>query len=88
MMLQNEFQGPVNIGSEEMVSINDLVSLISDIAGKSIEVKHISGPTGVRGRNSNNDLIREKLNWDYKMKLSQGLALTYSWILEQTAKLT
>ena len=86
MMLQNKFQGPVNIGSEEMVSINNLVSITSNIAGKSIKINHISGPTGVRGRNSNNDLIREKLNWDNKMKLSQGIALTYTWILEQTKK--
>ena len=86
MMLQDEFQGPVNIGSEEMVSINDLVSMTSNIAGKFVRVKHISGPTGVRGRNSNNDLIREKLNWDYKMNLSEGMTLTYNWILEQTKK--
>lgn len=83
LMSQNSFQGPVNIGSEEMVSINDLVSLTSNIAGKSINVIHTPGPTGVRGRNSNNDLIREKLNWDYKMKLSQGLDITYNWISKQ-----
>jgi GDP-D-mannose 3', 5'-epimerase len=88
MMLQNNFQGPVNIGSEEMVSINNLVKITSSIAGKTIQIKYIDGPTGVRGRNSNNDLIREKLNWDYKMKLSQGLTLTYLWILEQTKKST
>jgi GDP-D-mannose 3',5'-epimerase len=86
MMMQNEFQGPVNIGSEEMVSINELVSITSSIAGKSIQIEYISGPTGVRGRNSNNELIREKLDWEYQMNLSQGIDLTYKWILEQTVK--
>lgn len=83
LMLQDEFLGPVNIGSEEMVTINQLVELVSEISSKSVKVKHIDGPTGVRGRNSSNGLIREKLGWDYQMTLKQGLAKTYTWITNQ-----
>jgi GDP-D-mannose 3',5'-epimerase len=83
LMSQDEFIGPVNIGSDEMVSINELVQITAKIAGKSIEVEHIEGPTGVRGRNSNNDLIKEKLNWEYKMQLSEGIQITFEWIKNQ-----
>ena len=83
LMLQNDFIGPVNIGSEEMVTINKLVSIVSEISKKKISIKHIEGPTGVRGRNSSNKLIREKLGWDYRMTLKQGLESTYDWILQQ-----
>ena len=83
LMMQSDFFGPVNIGSEEMVSINELVKITADIAGKNIKIKHIEGPTGVRGRNSSNDLIREKLNWDYTMTLKEGIEKTYSWITNQ-----
>ena len=83
LMLQNDFIGPVNIGSEEMVTINKLVSMVSDISKKKISIKHIEGPTGVRGRNSSNKLIREKLGWDYRMTLTQGLESTYDWIFQQ-----
>jgi GDP-D-mannose 3', 5'-epimerase len=72
--------GPVNIGSEEMVSINTLADTAAKVAGKAITKKHIDGPLGVRGRNSNNDLIREKLQWDYSMSLEDGIAKTYNWI--------
>lgn len=82
-MDQDEFYGPVNIGSEEMVTINELVNIVSQIAGKKISIKHIDGPLGVRGRNSNNDLIRQKLNWDFKKPLSYGLEFTYRWIESQ-----
>ena len=64
-LVQSDFTGPVNIGSEEMVSINGLVDIAAKAADKKVEKNHIEGPLGVRGRNSNNDLIREKLNWDY-----------------------
>ena len=85
LMQQDNFIGPVNIGSEEMVSINQLVEIVSEVARKEITIKHINGPTGVRGRNSSNELIREKLGWEYQMGLREGIALTYSWISEQVA---
>ena len=72
--------GPVNIGSEEMVSINKLADTAAKVAAKVITKKHIDGPLGVRGRNSNNDLIREKLNWNYSMTLEEGIRKTYDWI--------
>jgi len=83
LMLQDSFIGPVNIGSEEMVTINELVEITAKVAAKSITVENIVGPTGVRGRNSSNDLIREMLNWDYEMTLEQGITKTYGWIAEQ-----
>ena len=82
-LLRSNFQGPLNIGSEEMVTINNLVDLVASIAEKEIKVKHIDGPLGVRGRNSDNKLIDEKLNWSPKMKLADGLKLTYNWINKQ-----
>jgi len=66
-----------------MVSINQLVDTAAKVAGKTIEKNHIDGPLGVRGRNSNNDLIREKLGWDYKQTLEEGIAKTYEWISNQ-----
>ena len=85
-LMQSEFMGPVNIGSEEMVTINQLVATVAKVAGKTININHIDGPLGVRGRNSNNDLIREKLNWDYGMTLEQGISKTYQWILGEIEK--
>lgn len=82
-LLRSDFPGPVNIGSEEMVSINQLVDTIADIAGKRIEKHHISGPQGVRGRNSDNRLIREKLDWAPSRTLREGLEVTYAWIEAQ-----
>ena len=84
--MESDFLGPVNIGSEEMVSINQLVDTAARVAGKTIEKNHIDGPLGVRGRNSNNDLIREKLGWDYKQTLEEGIRKTYIWISEQIVK--
>ena len=75
--------GPVNIGSEEMVTINQLVDIAAEVAEKEVSKIHIDGPLGVRGRNSNNDLIREKLDWDYQMTLKKGIRYTYCWINEQ-----
>jgi nucleoside-diphosphate-sugar epimerase len=69
-----------------MVTINELVSIASEVAKKNINITHIDGPVGVRGRNSNNDLIREKLNWDYEMTLEQGIAKTYEWISNEINK--
>lgn len=85
-LMQSDFTGPVNIGSEEMVTINKLVDIVCNIAEKNLEKVHVDGPTGVRGRNSNNDLIREKLGWDYSMSLQEGLARTYRWINDQVIR--
>lgn len=85
-LVQSNFMGPVNIGSEEMVSINCLADTASKVAGKKIIKKHIDGPLGVRGRNSNNDMIREKLKWDYSMTLEEGISITYNWINLQLNK--
>jgi len=82
-MMDSDFMGPVNIGSEEMVSINQLVDTAAKVAGKTIEKNHIDGPLGVRGRNSNNDLIRKELGWDYSQTLEEGIRKTYEWIVEQ-----
>ena len=82
-MMNSEFIGPVNIGSEEMVTINQLVDTAAKVADKVVEKNHIDGPLGVRGRNSNNDLIREKLGWDYSQTLEEGIRKTYNWIKEQ-----
>jgi nucleoside-diphosphate-sugar epimerase len=82
-MMESDFQGPVNIGSEEMVTINQLVDTAAKVANKKVEKIHIDGPLGVRGRNSNNDLIREKLGWDYSQTLEDGILKTYNWISEQ-----
>lgn len=86
-LVQSDFTGPVNIGSEEMVSINELSKIVSEVAGKVITKIHkLDGPLGVKARNSNNKLIREKLNWDYTMSLRQGISKTYKWINEQVNK--
>lgn len=83
MMEHANFVGPVNIGSEEMVTINQLVDIAAKVAGKQITKKYIPGPLGVRGRNSENSLIREKLGWDYEQTLEVGIEKTYTWIVEQ-----
>ena len=82
-LLRSSFEGPVNIGSEEMVSINQLVDLVADIAGKTIHKNHIAGPLGVRGRNSDNTLIGEQLGWKPSQTLRAGLEKTFAWIGSQ-----
>jgi GDP-D-mannose 3', 5'-epimerase len=82
-LTRSDFEGPVNIGSEEMVTINQLVDLVSEISGKTINKRHIPGPTGVRGRNSDNRLIKERLGWAPSKPLVKGLETTYRWIEEQ-----
>jgi len=82
-LMDSDFMGPVNIGSEEMVTINELVDTAAKVAGKEVTKIHIDGPLGVRGRNSNNELIREKLGWDYSQTLEEGIRTTYDWIGEQ-----
>jgi len=84
-LMDSNFEGPVNIGSEEKVTINKLVDMASNIAGKKLIKKHIKGPTGVRGRNSDNKLIKAKLNWAPELPLEHGLKITYKWIEQQVA---
>lgn len=85
-LMESDFPGPVNIGSEEMVTINQMAGMIMKIAGKKIAIKNVPGPTGVRGRNSDNRLLREKLGWEPTMSLYDGLAKTYPWIEDQLWK--
>ena len=82
--MDSDFLGPVNIGSEEMVTINDLLKITAKVAGAAVSKRHkLDAPLGVRGRNSNNDLVREKLGWDYEQTLEEGIRKTYAWIEEQ-----
>jgi nucleoside-diphosphate-sugar epimerase len=83
LMRSTSFRGPVNIGSEEMVTINQLAAMIMTIAGKKVRIRHITGPQGVRGRNSDNTLIRKELGWAPGAPLRDGLAQTYRWIETQ-----
>src|SRR5579862_324500 len=78
-LMDSDFTGPVNVGSEEMVTINRLAEMIMEIAGKKLKIKHITGPLGVRGRNSDNRLIRERLKWAPSRSLREGLENTYRW---------
>jgi GDP-D-mannose 3',5'-epimerase len=83
-LMDSDFIGPVNIGSEEMVSINELVEIAAKVSGKIVKKMYkLDAPLGVRGRNSSNDLIREKLGWDYEQTLEEGIRKTYLWIQEQ-----
>ena len=85
-LMRSDFAGPVNIGSDEMVTIDQLVETVASIAGKTINKRHIDGPTGVRGRNSDNRLIREKLGWSPSTALNDGLRRTYAWINGQVMR--
>ncbi len=86
-LMKSNFSEPINIGSEEMVTINELVDTVARVSGKRISRKHnMSAPTGVRGRNSSNELIRNTLGWDYELSLEAGLAATYKWINEQVQR--
>jgi len=85
-LMDSNFSGPVNIGSEEMVSINQLADIVMKIAKKKVRIKHIAGPIGVRGRKSDNKLIKEKLNWVPSQPLKIGMAKTYEWINEQVSQ--
>jgi GDP-D-mannose 3', 5'-epimerase len=83
-MMDSDFIGPVNIGSEEMVTINQLVDTAAKVSGKFVDKEHIlDAPLGVRGRNSNNDVVRRELGWDYSQSLEEGILKTYEWISEQ-----
>jgi len=85
-LMNSKFIGPVNMGSDEMISLNGLAELVMEIACKRVSIKHIPGPLGVRGRNSDNNLIFEKLGWKPSTKLRDGLTVTYQWICKQLAK--
>jgi GDP-D-mannose 3', 5'-epimerase len=82
-LMRSDFAGPVNIGSEEMIKINDLAKMIIGISGKKLDIKNIPGPLGVRGRNSDNRLIEEKLQWKPSQRLLDGITTTYHWIKNQ-----
>lgn len=86
-LMVSEFADPVNIGSDEMVSINALAQMAIDISGKTLALEHIPGPEGVRGRTSDNELIRQNLGWAPNAPLRQGLEKTYTWIAQQAAQL-
>lgn len=85
-LMESDFIGPVNIGSEEMVTIDQLAHMIIDISGKNLDIKHVPGPQGVRGRNSDNRLLKEKLGWEPTQPLKVGLEKTYKWIEDQVRK--
>jgi nucleoside-diphosphate-sugar epimerase len=85
-LMESDFTGPVNIGSEEMVTINRLAELAMEVAGKKLNIRHIKGPLGVRGRNSDNKLIKEKLSWAPSCPLRDGLKKTYAWVSAQVEK--
>jgi len=85
-LMDSDFMGPVNIGSEEMVTINQLVDIAAKVSEKDVRKIHVDGPLGVRGRNSNNDVIRKELGWDYSQTLEEGIRKTYNWINDQISR--
>lgn len=87
-LMRSNFNGPLNLGQDRLISINDLAKIIADIAGVQIKIKHINGPLGVRGRNSDNSLLRKVLNWEPQITLEQGLEQTYQWIEGQVKRST
>lgn len=82
-LMESDFSGPVNIGSDELISINDLAKMVMGFSGKDLRIRHIPGPLGVRGRSSDNKLIQEKLGWRPTWPLSKGMEITYRWIEDQ-----
>ncbi len=83
-MMESDFTDPINLGSSQLVTINELVDIVEGIAGVKLERKYnLSAPQGVRGRNSDNTLIREQLGWEPSIPLEDGLEKTYRWIHEQ-----
>jgi len=89
MLMESDVADPINIGSSELVTINGLIDIISDIAGITVERTHdLSAPQGVRGRNSDNDMINEKLGWEPSTSLRDGLEITYAWVYDQVKAAT
>jgi nucleoside-diphosphate-sugar epimerase len=86
LLTRSQHSGPFNVGSQEMVTVNQLAHMIMEIAGKKLSLRHIAGPQGVRGRNSDNRLVKEKLGWSPSQSLQVGLEKTYSWIEEQVRR--
>jgi len=86
-VMRSAYEGPFNIGSDEMVTINHLVEMVADISGKHVVISNVPGPEGVRGRNSNNRQKKKKIGWSPQMPLVNGLAKTYAWIDNQTTRL-
>ena len=85
-LMRSDYVLPLNIGSDRMVTINQLAEIVADIAGIKITIKHIPGPLGVRGRNSDNTRLREVLKWEPQLTLEEGLKRTYTWIEKQVAR--
>lgn len=85
-LTRSDWSGPVNIGSDEMVTINQLADMVTKIAGKTLTRKHVPGPQGVRGRNSDNRVIYQRLGWHPTRPLEEGLRQTYNWVEEQISK--
>ena len=81
--MRSAYKGPFNIGSNEMVNINQLVSIVANVAGKTIHIEHIPGPQGVRGRSSDNRLIQELVGWQPTGRLAEGIEQTYPWVEQQ-----
>jgi nucleoside-diphosphate-sugar epimerase len=84
-LMRSDYHEPLNLGQDRLISINDLADLVGNVAGISIIKKHVSGPQGVRGRNSDNSRLRQVLGWEPEISLEEGLARTYRWIEEQVA---
>jgi len=84
-LMQSSFDEPLNLGQDRMISINQLARMIAGIAGVDVRLKHVPGPQGVRGRNSDNSLLRQVLNWEPEISLEDGLARTYAWIEARAA---
>lgn len=87
-LMESDFAGPVNIGSEEMISINDFAKMAIELSGKNLTINNIPGPTGVRGRNSDNDLLKAKLGWSPSQPLKVGMEKTFKWISAKVAEST
>ncbi|MEE9374575.1 MAG: NAD-dependent epimerase/dehydratase family protein [Saprospiraceae bacterium] len=85
-LINSEFRGPVNIGSDELISINDFAKMIIKLSGKNIQIKHTKGPIGVKGRTSDNTLIFKELGWAPKLPLEQGIMKTYDWVFDQVKR--
>jgi len=83
LLMRSDWSGPVNIGSDEMITLDALARMIIDISGKRLRIRHVPGPLGVRGRNSHNELIRRQLGWAPNVPLRTGLERTYAWIRDQ-----
>jgi GDP-D-mannose 3', 5'-epimerase len=87
LLMRSDWSGPVNIGSDAMVTLNELARMIIDISGKTLRIRHVSGPLGVRGRNSHNELVKRQLGWAPNASLPRGLERTYAWIRGQVEQL-